>query len=51
MAQPGDHAVALALVDQAIVQVERPGWEERWHHAAGEILGARARKPRAFWAA
>jgi predicted ATPase len=33
MAQLGDRAGALALVDEAIAQVERPGWEERWYYA------------------
>jgi predicted ATPase len=36
MAQCGDLAGALDLLDEAIVQVERPGWEERCHYA--EIL-------------
>jgi predicted ATPase len=33
MAQLGDRSGALALVDEAIAQVERPGWESRWCHA------------------
>jgi class 3 adenylate cyclase len=33
MAQLGNLAAALALVDEAIAQVERPGWEERWYYA------------------
>jgi tetratricopeptide (TPR) repeat protein len=36
MAQLGNLTAALALVDEAIAQVERPGWEERWYYA--EIL-------------
>jgi tetratricopeptide (TPR) repeat protein len=32
----GDTAAALALIDEQIAQVERPGWEERIHYA--EIL-------------
>ncbi len=36
MAQLGDLAGALDLVDEAIAQAERPGWEERWCYA--EIL-------------
>jgi predicted ATPase len=36
MAQLGDLAGALDLIDEAIAQVERPGWEERWYYA--EIL-------------
>ena len=36
MAQAGDLAAALDLLDQCIVQSERPGWEERWNYA--EIL-------------
>ncbi len=36
MAQLGDLAGALGLVDEAIGQVERPGWEERHYYA--EIL-------------
>jgi hypothetical protein len=35
-AELGDLAAALDLVDQAIAQVERPGWEERYYCA--EIL-------------
>jgi hypothetical protein len=41
MAQRGDLAGALDLLDEAIVQVERPGWEERCHYA--EILRIRGR--------
>jgi ATP/maltotriose-dependent transcriptional regulator MalT len=41
MAQRGDLAGALDLLDEAIAQVERPGWEERWHYA--EILRIRGR--------
>jgi hypothetical protein len=33
MVQLGDVAGALALIDEAIAQVERPGWEERWYYA------------------
>jgi predicted ATPase len=33
MAQLGEFDGALALVDEAIEQVERPGWEERWYYA------------------
>ena len=33
MAQLGDRSGALALADEAIAQVEQPGWEERWYHA------------------
>jgi predicted ATPase len=33
MAQLGDRSGALAIVDEAIAQVERPGWEERWYYA------------------
>jgi predicted ATPase len=36
MAQLGDLPGALALLDEAITQVERPGWEERWYYA--EVL-------------
>jgi tetratricopeptide (TPR) repeat protein len=36
MAQLGDLAGALNLIDEAIAQVERSGWEERCHYA--EIL-------------
>jgi class 3 adenylate cyclase/tetratricopeptide (TPR) repeat protein len=36
MAQLGDLAGALVLIDEAIAQVERPGWEERYYYA--EIL-------------
>jgi predicted ATPase len=36
MAQRGDLAGALDLVDDAIAQVERPGWQERYYFA--EIL-------------
>jgi hypothetical protein len=35
-AQLGGLAGALDLIDEAIAQVERPGWEERWYYA--EIL-------------
>ncbi len=31
-AQLGDLDGALALIDEAIAQVERPGWEERWYY-------------------
>jgi predicted ATPase len=41
MAQRGDLAGALDLLDEAIAQVERPGWEERSHFA--EILRIRGR--------
>ena len=33
MAQLGDLAAALDLIDEAIAQVERPGWEERYYYA------------------
>ena len=33
MAQVGDRSWALDLLDEAIAQVEQPGWEERWYHA------------------
>ena len=33
VAQLGDLAAALALVDEAIIQNERPGWEERFYYA------------------
>ena len=36
MAQCGDLAGALDLIDECIAQIERPGWEERWNYA--EIL-------------
>jgi predicted ATPase len=36
MAQLGDLAGAVDLIDEAIAQVERPGWEERYYYA--EIL-------------
>jgi predicted ATPase len=32
-AQLGDFAGALVLIDEAIAQVERPGWEERYYYA------------------
>jgi predicted ATPase len=32
-AQLGDLAAAIALVDEAIAQIERPGWEERCYYA------------------
>jgi predicted ATPase len=35
-AQLGDLAAALNLIGEAIAQIERPGWEERWYYA--EIL-------------
>ena len=41
MAQRGDLAGALDLLDEAIAQVERPGWEERCDYA--EILRIRGR--------
>jgi class 3 adenylate cyclase len=41
MAQRGDLTGALDLLDEAIAQVERPGWEERCHYA--EILRIRGR--------
>jgi class 3 adenylate cyclase/predicted ATPase len=41
MAQCGDLAGALDLLDEAIAQVERPGWEERSHYA--EILQIKGR--------
>ena len=36
MAQLGDPAGGLVLIDEVMAQVERPGWEERCHYA--EIL-------------
>ena len=33
MAQAGDLAGALVLIDEAIAQIERPGWEERYYYA------------------
>ena len=33
MAQAGDLAGALVLIDEAIAQIERPGWEERNYYA------------------
>ena len=39
MAQRGDLAGALDLLDEAIAQVERPGWEERYYYS--EILRIR----------
>jgi tetratricopeptide (TPR) repeat protein len=33
LAQLGDLAGAYALVDEAVAQIERPGWEERWYYA------------------
>jgi predicted ATPase len=33
MAQAGDLAGALVLIDEVIAQIERPGWEERWYYA------------------
>ena len=33
MAQLGDFDGALALVDETVAQVERPGWEERWYYS------------------
>jgi predicted ATPase len=41
MAQLGDLAGALVLIDEAIAQIERPGWEERHHYA--EALRIRGR--------
>jgi hypothetical protein len=41
MAQRSDLAGALVLIDEAIAQVERAGWEERCHYA--EILRIRGR--------
>jgi predicted ATPase len=32
-AQLGDLAGAIALIDEVIAQIERPGWEERWYYA------------------
>jgi predicted ATPase len=32
-AQLGDLEAALDLIDEAIAQIERPGWEERWYYA------------------
>ena len=37
MAQIGDLDNALSLLDQQIVQVERPGWEERQHYAENSL--------------
>jgi predicted ATPase len=33
MAQRGDLAGAFDLIEEAVAQVERPGWEERWYYA------------------
>src|SRR5262249_40376569 len=33
LAQLGDLAAALGLIDEAIAQIERPGWEERYYYA------------------
>jgi ATP/maltotriose-dependent transcriptional regulator MalT len=33
MAQLGDLSGALDLIDEMIMQVERPGWEERYYYA------------------
>jgi predicted ATPase len=33
MAQAGDLTGALVLIDEAIAQIERPGWEERYYYA------------------
>jgi tetratricopeptide (TPR) repeat protein len=33
MAQLGDLAGAIVLIDEAIAQIERPGWEERHYYA------------------
>jgi tetratricopeptide (TPR) repeat protein len=33
LARLGDVDGALDLIDKAIAQVERPGWEERWYYA------------------
>ena len=33
MAQAGDLAGALVLIDEIIAQIERPGWEERMYYA------------------
>jgi hypothetical protein len=33
MAQLDDCGKALALIDEAIEEIERPGWEERWYYA------------------
>jgi predicted ATPase len=41
MAQLGDLAGALVLIDEAIAQIERPGWEERHYYA--EVLRIRGR--------
>jgi predicted ATPase len=41
MAQRGDLAGALVLIDEAIAQIERPGWEERDYYA--EALRIRGR--------
>ena len=40
-AQLGDLAAALVLMDEAIAQIERPGWEERHYYA--EALRIRGR--------
>jgi ATP/maltotriose-dependent transcriptional regulator MalT len=41
MAQLGDLAGALVLIDEAIAQIGRPGWEERHYYA--EALRIRGR--------
>ena len=40
MAQAGDLAGALVLIDEVIAQIERPGWEERHYYA--EACASRA---------
>jgi hypothetical protein len=41
MAQLGDLEAPLELIDEALAQIERPGWEERCHYA--EILRVKGR--------
>ena len=38
MAQPGDLKGALDLIDDAIAQIERPGWEERQCYAEALLI-------------
>jgi ATP/maltotriose-dependent transcriptional regulator MalT len=40
LAQAGDLGRSLVLIDEAIAQIERPGWEERYYYA--EALRIRA---------
>jgi hypothetical protein len=40
MAQAGDLAGALVLIDESIAQIEQPGWEERHYYAEALRIGA-----------